>query len=66
MLFEVTFNWYGEVHTEYTQANKENVALNNVIAYIAKKSGYNRGFVRAHLRQGNKVTIKQVKRKEDS
>lgn len=51
-LFKGMFNWYGEVHTLYTQAYNKDRALNNFTVQLAKTLKVSRGSVYFYFTDG--------------
>jgi hypothetical protein len=47
--YKGTFNWFGEIHTEYEWAFSKKQAFNFMVIKIADKVGYNKTYVRNHF-----------------
>ena len=52
--YKGTFNWFGEIHTEYEWAFSEKQAFNFMIIKIANKVGYSVTYMRNHF-LGSKI-----------
>jgi len=50
--YKVTLNWYGELHTFYTNSGSTSKAKANAISRLAKKLGKSRYIVRQYYNSG--------------
>ena len=57
-LYEVKFNWNGEVHEFKTQAMSKDSAVRNGIRQLARVVGTSARAVRYHVLEGNRVEVR--------
>ncbi len=59
-MFEVKFNWQGEVHVFRSLKPTQIQAYRACVTALAKKLGRTRLSVQMHLAEGNRFEIKEV------
>jgi hypothetical protein len=60
-LFEITLNWYGEIHRLYSHAQRASSARANAIQQLSEKLGRTASSVRRYFYEGNRITIIHIK-----
>lgn len=59
--FHGIFNVSGELHHEWTTTERKSRAAGNMIETLSKKLGRSAQSLRLYFREGNRITITEVK-----